>query len=171
MKRVKLLRFRHKQYRAEIIRRYMEFMGYKKAVCFSCGNAAMALKAAGVEVLYIGETGDLAPNKWWRQEEVKKWFPDCFDATSGHLPIPIMKSIGVYYTQTLGDVGDEIYVPTGSGETLVALKLAWPNKKFIAVYNLDKATEYDEDAPLNPLVQLLAEKVIFADKVKDIIFE
>ena len=52
---------------------------------------------------------------------------------------------------------------SGSGETLVCLKMAYPEKDFIAHYNVkgyEKATEYNEVAPLNRLVKVLALKTI-----------
>lgn len=155
-----LLRFPHKELRSRAVKQYMQTAGYNRAVCFSCGNAAEKLKDAGVDVLHIGARGDLTPNKWYTQAEIKRDFPNCFDATSGHLPMELMLEIAKLYREDLGDtLGDLVYVPTGSGETLVCLKLAYPEKKFIAVYNLDTATEYSEHAPLNKMVRLLAEEV------------
>ena len=160
-----LLRFPHKKIRAEVIKEYMEKADYKKAVCFSCGNAARALEDAGIEVLHIGAAGDLIPMKWYTQAEIKKVFPDYFDATSGHLPMELMLKIAERFQRYLGfEMPAIVYVPTGSGETIVCLKLAYPEKRFVAVYDLDKATEYDEQAPLNKLVELLAEKVIKNEK-------
>ena len=157
----KLLVFPHKQIRAQVIKEYMQAAGYTRAVCFSCGNAAQALQAAGVDVLHIGERGDLTPNKWYTLAEIKRDFPLCFDATSGHLPIDLMQALAQAYRHYLQDsLGDTVYVPTGSGETLVCLKLAYPDKKFYAVYDLNKATEYSKDAPLNEMVALLAAGVV-----------
>jgi hypothetical protein len=59
------------------------------------------------------------------------------------------------------ELPDVVYVPSGSGETLVCLKLAYPEKKFIAVYNLDAATEYSPRCPLNDFVKVMAEDRIF----------
>lgn len=165
MEQIKLLRFPHKQLRAAVIKNYMQVTEYKKAVCFSCGNAATALIEAGVETLHIGETGVLSPCKWWQQAEIAKWFPNYFDATSGHLPASLMQEIGEKFKDYLGVLDETVYVPTGSGETLVCLKFAYPQTKFIAVYNLDNATKYEEKAPLNKLVELLAEKIIFAENL------
>ena len=62
---------------------------------------------------------------------------------------------------------EEVVVPTGSGETLVCLAMAFPKVKFIARYNIDAATEYHEEAPLNKLVERLAFRIEFADKTKE----
>ena len=154
---MKLLKFPHKMIRAKVIKGYLKDTGYKKVVCFSCGNNIKALRAEGLEVLYVGENGDLSPNKWYTQGEIRKVFPEYFDATSGHLPMELMLTLGEAYKTYLGELEDEIvYVPSGSGETLVCLKMAYPDKKFVAVYNLDKATEYDRHCVLNRLVELLA---------------
>lgn len=151
-----LLRFDHKQIRAEVIREYMTEAGYSRAVCFSCGNAARALESAGVETIHIGENGILSPKKWFSPAEVRNIWHDAFDATSGHLGVFLMEKIGKCYRDHLGDLPDVVYVPSGSGETLCCLKMAYPQNEFIAVYGLDKATEYSENAPLNGLVDLLA---------------
>lgn len=158
---VEYLRFPHKRIRASEIKKYMKAAGYKKAVCFSCGNAARELQNVGVDVLHIGTQGDLVPNKWFKQEEINAIFPDYFDATSGHLPVQLMLNLAVRFREYLGNtVPDIAYIPTGSGETLVCLKIAYPEKKFIAVYNIDDATKYEEAAPLNKLVELLAYDVV-----------
>ena len=161
---VKLLKFPHKEIRAQCIKEYMQKAGYSKAVCFSCGNAATALLKQGIETLHIGTKGELCPLKWWTQAEIEKWFSNCFDATSGHLPISLYRIIGEKYKEYLGELPDVNFIPTGSGETLVCLKLAYPEKSFIAVYNIDTATQYDKEAPLNKIVELLADKIIFANK-------
>ena len=93
-------------------------------------------------------------------QEIKNRFPTYFDATSGHLNIELMQQIGKKYKEYLGELPSKVYVPTGSGETLVCLKLVYPKTKFIAVYNLGKETEYNENAPLNTLVRLLSEEII-----------
>jgi hypothetical protein len=162
---VKLLRFPHKRIRAQIIKQYMQDAGYKKAVCFSCGNAGKALADAGVNVLHIGAQGELTPNKWYTQADIAQVFTGYFDATSGHLPMQVMLQLADAYKEHLSNtLGSTVYVPTGSGETLVCLKLAYPDKRFIAVYNLDSATEYSKDAPLNRLVQLLADGIIYNEQ-------
>lgn len=156
-----MLRFPHKLIRAKCIKEYMAAAGYDRAVCFSCGNAADALEAEGVDVVHIGERGLLTPNRWMHKSEIDKVFHGYFDATSGHLPVELMVMIGKAFRHHLGSMEEEtIYIPTGSGETLVCLKMAYPDKRMVAVYNLDKATEYDQEAPLNRLVELLAEEII-----------
>ena len=159
-----LLRFDHKRIRAEVIREYMNDAGYTRAVCFSCGNAARALESAGVETIHIGENGVFRPNKWFSPAEVRNIWPDAFDATSGHLGAFLMVKIGQRYRESLGELPDVVYVPSGSGETLCCLKMAYPQNEFIAVYGLDKATEYSDSAPLNNLVELLAFDVYHAEE-------
>ena len=158
-----LLRFPHKAIRATCIKEYMKGR-YERAVCFSCGNAARELKAAGVDTLHIGPEGELDPRRWFTQREISLMFPGYFDATSGHLPAELMAALGEVYKRHLGELPQKVYVPTGSGETLVCLKLAYPEHDFIAVYNLDKATEYSPNCPLNKYVEVMAAGIIFADK-------
>lgn len=45
------------------------------------------------------------------------------------------------------------YVPTGSGETIICLSLAFPHIEFVAVYNFSEGSAYDEQAPLNEWVE------------------
>ena len=160
-----MLKFPNKKIRAAVIRDYMKEYKLPRAVCFSCGNASRELKAAGVDVLEISPTGSLNAAKWFTMGEIKNTFPDYFDATSGHLPLECMLRLADAYKAYFGgDLPAEVYLPTGSGETLVCLKMAFPAAKITAVYNLDAATLYESGAPLNKLVALLAEKVVFADK-------
>lgn len=65
------------------------------------------------------------------------------------------------YKDYIKNLPGEINLPTGSGETLVCLKMAFPYAKINAVYNIDDATLYNKEAPLNVIVGLLAERVFF----------
>lgn len=160
------LTFPNKQLRAEAIKDYIEGR-YEGAVCFSCGNASRELKAAGVNTIDISPRGDLMANRWFRQAEVSDVFPTLFDATSGHLPMELMVNIASRFKRYLGELqGPCYYVPTGSGETLFCLKLAYPDKKFIAVYNMNEATQYDEENPFNEVVKAVADDIIFCIKLQ-----
>lgn len=157
----KIIKFPHKQIRSFVIREYMSECGTSRAVCFTCGNAGRELRDAGVDVLIIGNGGELLPNKWFTQADIRRYFPDYFDATSGHLDMTLMKRIGRAYRDYLGELPDEVTIPSGSGETAVCLKLAYPNVKITALYDIDEdglreATEYSPDAPLNGIVSLIA---------------
>lgn len=160
-----LFRFNNKELRSTVIAEYMKRHGFEKAVCFSCGNASRMLKQAGVKTLDISPTGDMQANRWFTIGEIKAAFPDYFDATSGHLPMDCMDAVAnEFYFRLHKTMPDAIMLPTGSGETLVCLKLAFPKTKITAVYNLDAATQYEPDAPLNDLVKLLADDCIFGDQ-------
>ena len=153
-----LLKFNHKQIRSEVIKGYMALIGLDKAVCFSCGNASRALKEAGVVTLDISDSGDLVANRWFRPYEVAKTFGTYFDATSGHLPLHLMADIAQAFKKELGVLSESEYlIPTGSGETIICLQIAYPDIKFVAQYNMNKATEYSKDAPLNEVVASLFE--------------
>jgi len=140
-----------KTIRANVIYEYVMEAGYRGVVCFSCGNAAKALRDAGLFVVEISPVGKLHAGAWWQPEEIRKVWPDLFDATSGHLPVPLMVRIGNEFRKHLGELttGEEYKVPTGSGETILCLRWAYPLCSFKPVYNLDASTKYNEEAPLN----------------------
>ena len=151
-----------KDVRSHHIRRYMQEAGYRRAVCFSCGNAADALRRAGVDVLEVGPRGRLLAGGWWTVGEIRRAWPEHFDATSGHLPVSLMSAIGAEFRSVLGEFGDEeLVVPCGSGETLVCLALAYAGEAaFVAEYDCSRPeTMYDPEAPLVPLVRVLAGEV------------
>lgn len=156
---MELLRFPHKKIRSKVIEKYLG--SNSKVVCFSCGNASRELKSTSLQVLDISPKGDLIPNRWFTKKEIKQVFPEYFDATSGHLDINLMYKIGLAYKDYLGELDNIVYLPTGSGETLVCLKLVYPQTNFVAVYNLDEATEYSANCELNKLVECLAYKIIY----------
>jgi hypothetical protein len=156
-----LFSFDNKRLRSIAIAYYMRDNGYDKAVCFSCGNASRELRKAGVDVLDISPTGDLQALRWFTIGEVHRHFPTHFDATSGHLPMDCMKDVAWWYKSELRNIPDAINLPTGSGETLVCLKMAFPESRITAVYDLDDATRYEKGAPLNPLVLAMADRIVF----------
>ena len=148
-----------KRLRAELIAQACD----GRVVCFTCGNAAEALRKAGLQVVEISPHGKLAANSWCTTGEVRRMFPQHYDATSGHLPIDMMLRLGYRMTKWLNESGVwledgvEYVVPSGSGETVVSLKLANPHINFVARYDDGSpATHYDVDNPLNGLVRLLA---------------
>jgi hypothetical protein len=131
--------------------------GYKRrVVCFTCGNAAAALRDAGLDVLEIGPAGDLVPGRWWEVDEIAREFPDRFDATAGHLPLPMVaklaEALGEYCHAWGIEPQDGDRIPTGSGETLLAMTLAYPGVRFVAEVNGGPETEFTAAAPLYGLV-------------------
>ena len=158
---MKLMRYPFKRWRAWWLANVWS-VPTRKVVCFTCGNCGRELKKYFDEVLVIGgEDGDLLPNRWFTDADIENYFPERLDLTSGNLPEGIIKSLGMYYKSIIGDLDEEVYfVPTGSGETISSLIMAYPETKFIAVYNIDEATKYEENAPLNKFVQLHAYDVI-----------
>ena len=161
MAMIKLFIFPNKEYRAEALKAYMAEKGLKKAVCFSCGHSSKALKDSGVDVLDISPTGDLQAMRWFTKDEIKNIFQGYFDATSGHLDDEAMEYVAKYFKKKLKSLPPVVNLPTGSGETLVELKTAFPLTSFYAVYNLDDATKYEKEAPLNKTVEELADGLIF----------
>lgn len=152
--------FNFKEIRSKVIKKYMQEAGIDKAVCFSCGNASKALINAGVNTLDISPTGELVANKWYTPAEVAHTFPNHFDATSGHLPLHLMIDIANAFKNELGKLAEDKYlVPTGSGETITCLNIAYKDIEFVPVYNKDAATEYSDQAPLNHIVLNTAKEI------------
>jgi hypothetical protein len=150
--------------RSRFIAEFLYETDYKKLVIFSCGNAANAIiqRMPNFPILAICPGGDLAPTKkWWTPEEIHRAFPDRFDATSGHLPLSLMvrmakelKTAPVEWLDSgIPQAGYSYTVPTGSGETILLLRWAFPASTFIPLYNISIGTEYSVNAPLNFLVR------------------
>jgi len=147
-----VLRFPNKALRARVIANYVRTAGYRGVVVFTCGNAARALRECGLEVVEIGSRGDLQTQKWWKAAEIHRLHPDLFDATSGHLPACLMVEVGKAFREHLGDLQPGQYaVPTGSGETIMCLRAAYPDPDIVfhAAYD-DSKPETTRD-PMNPL--------------------
>jgi len=153
-----------KTIRAKVIAQYMATAyrnaGVKPVVCFTCGNSADALREQGLVVLEASNRSGAAikPDRWWTPDEIATAFPMCFDGTSGHLPGFLMVRIAKAFREHLGVLPYGPWrVPTGSGETLICLTIAYPENDFIAVYdNKYSATEYNPSAPLNEWVKAVA---------------
>ncbi len=144
-----VLRFPNKQIRAIVIADYIKAADYKGCVCFSCGNASAALKETGLFVIDVSPGGDLQARRWWLPEEIRRVWPDLFDATSGHLPAFLMIRIAAAFRKHLGNLEEPLYeVPTGSGETIQCLRWAYPSVFFSPVFDCGKGTERDERSPL-----------------------
>lgn len=153
-----------KRVRAAVIAEYVRRAGYRGVVCFSCGNAARALQETGLFTVAVAPGAALQTDAWWDQDQIHKTWPDLLDATSGHLPVPLMYDIGAELTlelrrrRTIIEAGAHYTVLSGSGETLVCLAMANnPLARFRAKYDMrDAATTYDARAPLNGLVVALS---------------
>lgn len=145
-----------KRIRAEVIKKYMERTGKKKAVCFTCGNAAKSLRETGVETLAIGEKEELKPGHWFTQIEIKNTFPEHFNATSGDIPIFLMEEIARRMRIAIGEEPPR-EIRIGSGETAVVMALAYPGKinEFVLVRDGGEETEYNKKATLNRLVEVI----------------
>jgi hypothetical protein len=163
----RLLKFPNKELRTHAIADYVKQGGFAGVVIFTCGNAARELREKINPPAYptrytfveVGPKGDLNTDKWWTPAQIARAWPNLFDATSGHLPFPLMVQIADTFRdyfeghpELVADC-DQFYVPTGSGETILCLSLAFPEKKFCAVYDNSKpATTRDNDAPLNEVI-------------------
>lgn len=128
---------------------------FRSVVCFSCGNAAGSLRDRGLDVIECGPGphADFRPDRWWTPAEIREGWPGRFDATPGHLDAAMMSRLADRFRRHLADrPGPLEYVPTGSGETILALGIAYPDVRWVAVYNLDHATRFHCAAPLNRAV-------------------
>lgn len=132
-------------------------------VCCSCGNASKALKETGLYTVAIAPNGDLRANRWFKHQEIARMFPGLLDATSGHLPLPLMERIGQAYAECLTTQADKLfwahhdfYLPTGSGETLLALRLVFAGTRFHPIrWKGNPATEFNHKSLLNHGLQLM----------------
>jgi hypothetical protein len=143
-----------KALRAQVIKEHLGALGTNKCVCFSCGNAARALVEVGLNVVYVGNNAPLAPNRWFTYTEIAKTF-GLFDATSGHLPMPLMMAIAAKMVESMPAWEGTKQISTGSGETIVCLKLAYPNIRFVPKRYATAETAFNIGAPLNTLIKLL----------------
>lgn len=154
-----------KQIRAEVIATYLHQVGIKDVLCFSSGNCAKYLKMQGLNVLAV-----VNPQEWYTPEQIGSF--GLFDATSGNIPMFLINRIAERFAKDsqLGRVklicdgaaesvkNGVLRLPTGSGESLLIIKLAYPHLEIEPIYDLDEATKYNEGAPLNAMVNLLRYK-------------
>ena len=157
-----VLRFEAKRIRAEVIAQHLRGANMPaRCVCFTCGNSARALREAGVFTIEVGSNGMVQPTQWMTPTEIAAMWPFTFDATSGHLPLWMMQRIGQAFAAELGPLPGELTIPSGSGETVVCLAMAYPGTRFTAAYdNTQAPTTFNSGAPLNELVELLAHRTI-----------
>jgi hypothetical protein len=179
-----LVRFPFKELRAFVIADYVNRSGYSGVVCFGCGNAAAELRRAGLTVVDVSAKGDLMANRWWRPWEIRKAWPHLFDATSGHLPLFMLVTIAKYlkaraftiltlvmdeYRTANMHLGREFeaerdvefLIPSGSGETVICFRLAFPQYNFIPVYdNREPGTLWEQEAPLNYAIEALFKDIV-----------
>lgn len=156
-----LLVFPHKQLRAQVIYAHAKEAGYKGIVVLSCGNASKALQEVAGDSMEVVAP---EPEHWLTHEEIAQTYPGYFDATSGHLPLWLMVRIAAHFKAWFDQRGGlergRYTVPTGSGETITCLLLAYPNTfdhTFTALYNFNKGSQYEPLAPLNQVVETLFE--------------
>lgn len=147
------LEFPNKTIRSQVVLDYAINAGYQGIVIYSCGNASNELiKLAQGQIEIIAPQSDT----WLSQEEIAKKYRGYFDATSGHLPLFLMQRISNEYRAWFDDRGGlpsgNLVVPTGSGETIVCLQIAYPDRSFVAQYNVDRGSQYNDEAPLNDFV-------------------
>jgi len=160
-----------KNIRAIVIKKHLYCIKQDKCVCFTCGNASKFLRKIGLNVISVGNKEGLIPARWFSFTDIQNSFNNMFDATSGHLPMPLMDNISLQLRKKLKNKFEKdkkYWIKVGSGETIICLKMAFPHIKFIPYRIKDFApTEYNANAPLNNLlyaifgdVNILREKVI-----------
>lgn len=151
-----------KRVRADVIAEHLARLGQRQVVCFTCGNAAEALRRAGLLVVSVGDNEDLKPGRWFSYTDIAQTWPGVFDATSGHLPLPLLVQVALRLRAERPIYSGAREVLTGSGETYVCLSLAYPHMQFVPVYNASRGSRYEAGAPLNGLVALLAQGAVGA---------
>lgn len=145
--------FPAKLIRAAVIERHVRAARFPGVIVFSCGHAANALREIGLDVLEIGPNGRLRAESWFTPADIHNIWPNLFDATSGHLPVPLMVQLAAAFRGYVGPLlGSAYEIPTGSGETIVCLRWAYPHIQFTPVFNVGPGTDYNEHAPLMPVV-------------------
>ncbi len=150
-----------KKIRARVIKEYLNSIGQNKCVCFTCGNSSKYLIAEGLDVIEVLNT-----DHWWTYAEIQSHYK-CFDATSGHLPLPLITEVANRMNKALANtIEHDEDIACGSGETFLCLKMAFPFIKINPVYNLDRATQFNEQAPLNDLVDALKAQPVIPPTVK-----
>lgn len=137
--------------RAKVIHEYMREAGYDKCVCFTCGNAAIALRSEGIHVLEIGPHGFLDVHKWFTPAEIHRIWPDYFDATPGHLPAHLMVKIAMKLRELWKDT-PPWGVMTGSGESIVCSRWAFPERRIVACGDGTPATERNAQSVLEQII-------------------
>lgn len=145
-----------KQIRADVIYDHLKKSDLKpEVICFTSGNSAKYLKEKDLYVLAYGSNQKHKPDHWYNFTEIAKKFK-MFDATSGHLPMPLMNEIALRLKKVLRNKFKKhqiYYIKTGSGETIVTLKMAFPKINFHPIRLPDYShTEYHKEAPLNNLI-------------------
>ena len=170
MKPTLVLRFPQKDIRSRVIADYVRASGYRGVVVFTCGNSAAALRQQGLDVLEVGPRGDLKTDKWWTHAEIHRTWPDRFDATSGHLPMPLMSDVVRAVRLHLGELPSARFiVPSGSGETICCLRAAYPQLDFDPLYDDSKPeTQRHPAAALNPFVDSNSRLIAFPIAHRDL---
>ncbi len=152
----------NKKERSSIVIDYAKTHLYEGIVVFSIGNPedlTRSILRSSLNLISVSPGGDLqSANKWWSQEEIRTSWPNYFDATSGHLPLFLLNKIVIKIRSKFLGIREDVeyFVPTGSGETFVCMAMAFPTISFKAVYNIDRYTQWNPNAPLNDLVNALA---------------
>ncbi|MDD3548560.1 MAG: hypothetical protein WC288_01070 [Candidatus Paceibacterota bacterium] len=124
----------HKKIRAEVIKKYL---GNKPAFCFSCGNAFYALKKAKVNLVndgYYDPRHYISPFAAWKKYQA-------FNATSGHLPLFLMKEISEKIRKETKKFkikkNTRFFIPFGSGELILAFSFFLSLKRVVALTSKD----------------------------------
>ncbi len=149
-KQMPLIRPPSAAFRATLIAEHLE-QG-QPLVCFTSGDAGKELQRVGVRPLCVGPNEALMPGRWWSPAEIRRQWPEHFDAPPGHLPICMVVELGHRLARVLGDLPKRVAIPAGSGETLLAMAWAYPEIELYGVINLDPNSEHHDKSPLAPAV-------------------
>lgn len=152
---------REKKIRAHVIKEYVQAIGIRKVLCFTCGATGEELRDAladtDITLLTIGPNEETQAEYWYTPADIAIRFPGYFNATSGDLPMHLMVEIARRLRIVCGPQLPERNIKLGSGETALVLALAYPRYvQSIKPYrDGSEACAYDEGATLNAIIELL----------------
>lgn len=167
---MKSIAINNKKIRAEVIN---EFLGEKRAFCFSSGNAAYALRQAGVNLIAISPFDALTANHFIRPKEAEYYF-QAFNATSGYLPTFLLERIAQRVKARCKGglpIKDRLFIPFGSGELIFVFSFFFPLNRIVAVTSNYAPLTQDNTSPLAAFVKKNCPKIINvkgAKSIKDI---
>lgn len=137
---------------------YVKETPYEGIVCVGEGPTVMELiKAAPAGMPVVTIETDRAIS----MEGIANAYPRHFDATNGHLPLWLMVRIANKFAEWINanvrkSMGGEVRIPTGSGETLFELRIAYPEiteTQFVALYDFNRDKRFDPNGPINQAVR------------------
>lgn len=146
------IHLKNKRLRARVIKKYY---GDQRLYAFSCGNATAALAKEGCNLVAIDGSSPIEARRYVTPKASDHYFNGT-NVTSGYLPLHLMLELAREYQHNIGEVSefDRIFVPCGSGETLLALSFFIPMRKLLPIVSGTFAPmKLDQNSPLENWVR------------------